>query len=381
MCKKVIVFFACSHIFLIFVHDIIIEIREVKVLFDHQIFCFRYGGASKYFAMLMNAMPREEWESTALMPTNEYAREKKLFPTYRYRFKGQGLLADYLNRPYTNNKLSKGNYDVFHQTNFGTYCLKSLGDKPMVTTYHDSNLSTIDPHPKIVAQQKASLERADAIICVSNNTKKDMLQLFDVDERKVHVVYHGIELPNMASLVPDRLFNFPYLLFVGRRSEYKNFTRFIQAFSMISASYPELHVICTSQAFSKEENSLFSSLGIQTKVHTVNATEQDMKRLYRDAIMLVFPSLYEGFGMPILEAWSCGCPVALSDASCFPEIAGDAGCYFNPVDVEDMARCMMKVVDDCELRCQLIDKGTQRVANFSWEATAKAHLNIYKELL
>ena len=100
----------------------------MKILFDHQIFCFRYGGASKYFAMLMNAMPHDSWETTSLMPTNEYVKEKRLFQTFKYRFKGQGKLADYLNRPYTNYRLSRGDFDVFHQTNFGTYCLKSLGN-------------------------------------------------------------------------------------------------------------------------------------------------------------------------------------------------------------------------------------------------------------
>ena len=353
----------------------------MKILFDHQIFCFRYGGASKYFAMLMNAMPHDSWETTSLMPTNEYVKEKKLFQTFKYRFKGQGKLADYLNRPYTNYRLSRGDFDVFHQTNFGTYCLKSLGNKPMVTTYHDSNLSTIDPHPEIVNHQKISLKRADAIICVSNNTRKDMLNMFDLDERKVHVVYHGIELPDLSLLESKRLYEFPYILYVGRRSEYKNFYRFVKAFSVISEIHPEIHLVCTSQMFSKSELNLFMNFKLANKVHSINATEQDMKRLYRDAELFVFPSLYEGFGMPILESWSCGYPVALSDASCFPEIAEDAGLYFNPTDVDEMTNCILKVIESNDLRLQLIQKGRKRVSKFSWQSTAHAHMKIYESLI
>lgn len=353
----------------------------MKVLYDHQVFCFRYGGASKYFAMLIDALPKGSWETTSLMATNEYVREKKLFSTYKYRMKGQGVLADYINRPYTNYKLRHGDYDVFHQTNFGTYCLKALGNKPMVVTYHDSNLSLRDPHPEMVIKQRASLERADAIVCVSKNTKDDLMQLFSVDEKKVYVIYHGIEIPDMASLSPERMFDFPYVLYVGRRSAYKNFKAMAEAFSLVAEKYKDVHLVCTSQAFTNEEKSLFSRLGILENVYAICADESDMQRLYRDAQMFVFPSLYEGFGMPILEAWSCGCPVVLSDASCFPEIAGDAGLYFNPSDIGEMASCIEKVLTDNDLRQELRRRGDERVRLFSWQATADAHLKVYQGLL
>lgn len=353
----------------------------MKVLFDHQIFCFRYGGAAKYFAMLMNELPSGSWDTTALFPMNEYVKSKNLFHTNKSYFKGQALLSDYINRPYTNYVLSKRNFDVFHQTNFGTYCLKSLGLKPMVTTYHDSNLSTIDPHPQIVARQKVSLERADAVICVSHNTKKDMLELFNLDEKKVHVVYHGIEIPESSTFNAEKVFPFPYILYVGRRSAYKNFTRLVKAFSVVHEKYHDIHLVCTSQPFSKEENLLFHEYKLNGFVHNIGADESQMKQLYRDALFFVFPSLYEGFGMPILEAWSCGCPVVLSNASCFPEIAGDAAIYFDPENIEGMTDSMLCVIDNSESRRKLVERGFHRVSQFSWEKTAKCHLDIYKSLI
>jgi len=353
----------------------------MKVLFDHQIFYYQYGGASKYFAMLLNAMPRDSWETTALFACNEYVRDKHLFRTLRNRFRGQSVVAEYLNRPYTQYVLTKGEYDIFHQTNFGTYCLKNLGNKPMVTTYHDANLSTIDPHPEIVQRQKISLNRADAVVCVSNNTKNDLLKLFDIDERKVRVIYHGIEISDNSNLTPCRLFSFPYILYVGRRSEYKNFVRLLKAFLLIRIKYPDVHLVCTSQKFSLEEQENFHQLGLDGYIHSILADEQQMKQLYRDALLFVFPSLYEGFGMPILEAWAINCPVALSKASSFPEIAGSAAAFFNPLDVDEIADVLCKIIDDEDFRNELVQKGCDRVRTFSWAKTAEAHMKLYHELL
>ena len=353
----------------------------MKILFDHQQFYFTYGGASKYFTMLIDALPQECWATTTLLCSNEYVRSKELWHTIPYYFRGQTRLLERMNRPYTNYLLRHQNFDVFHQTNFGTYCFNALGTKPMVTTYHDINLSTIDPHPEIVERQKRSLERADAIICVSENTKEGMLKYFDVDERKVHVVYHGIELPNRQILPQHRIFDFRYVLYVGLRSAYKNFDRFVQAFALLRQQHPELHLICTAPAFSPQEIERFRQLEITDCTHALPATEEQMSCLYRDAEVFAFPSLYEGFGMPILEAWSLECPVVLSHASCFPEIAGDAGVYFNPESAEDICNALQHVIEDTTLRHNLIQRGNERIKAFSWQRCAEEHMRVYRSLL
>lgn len=353
----------------------------MKVLFDHQIFSFRYGGASKYFAMLMSSLPSDSWSATSLFSSNEYVRAKHLFRTYRYMFRGQTQVTDLLNMPYTHYRLRRRDYDVYHQTNFGTSFIGDIGTKPMVTTYHDSNLSTIDPHPEIVAKQRKSLQRSDAIIAVSQNTKNDLLQLFDVDEEKVHVIYHGIELPELDTLPKERIVEHPYILYVGRRSEYKNFWRFAEAFSHVHIKYPDVHLVCTSEAFSAQESERLVGLGIWGAVHHIGADEATMQRLYRDALLFVFPSLYEGFGMPILESWSCGCPVALSSASCFPEIAMDAGVYFDPNDDESIADCMSRLLGDEALLRSYAAKGRERVKLFSWQKCATEHMKVYQSII
>lgn len=353
----------------------------MKVLFDHQIFSYVYGGASKYFTMLLKYLPRECWDTTTLLTSNEYVRAEKLMPfTLKKYFRGQTVLQEYLNRPYSNFMIKKKCYDIFHQTNFGTYCLDKIGSKPMVTTYHDANLSTIDPHPELVEQQRVSLERADSVIVVSENTKKDLLQLFKVDEAKVSVIYHGIEIPDLSKLNHERIVERPYILYVGRRTFYKNFDNFVKACSLVISKFSDIQVVCTSSCFSNKEYSKFKSLGIEDNMKAICCDEADMVRLYRDAIAFVFPSFYEGFGMPILESWSCNCPVVLSTASCFPEIAADAGLYFAPDSVDEMFSQIMKVIEDDALKETLRQRGTERLKKFSWERCANEHLKVYQSL-
>ena len=353
----------------------------MKVLFDHQIFNYVYGGASKYFVMLLNSLPKELWSTSTLFSSNEYVKDTKLMRYIPKMFKGQTVLMEWLNRPYTRSLLNRGNYDLFHQTNFGTYCLNDIGKKPMVTTFHDSNLLTIDPHPHIVEQQRRSLNRANAIVCVSENTKRDLLLNFDVDEDKIHVIYHGIVVPNIDALPKTSIVNSPYILYVGRRSKYKNFTRLVKVFSRLKLEYVDMKLVCTAEPFSNEENAMFEQLHITNSIIHIAATEQMMNILYRDALFLVFPSLYEGFGMPILEAWSCNCAVALSDTSCFPEIADTAGLYFDPHSDDDMYIKLKQLIDDKALRLELIKRGRCRLKMFSWERCAQEHYKLYKSLL
>lgn len=357
----------------------------MKVLLDHQLFSYqRYGGASKYFCELLYHLPQDIWETTTLFSNNEYVRQLKLFKSIRIPgsfFRGQGRIMNELNKPYSFYRLlQRDKYDIFHQTHFETYCLPAIGNKPMVTTFHDVNFSTFNYNKVLVRLQRKSLDRADKIVAVSINTKNDLISYLNIDERKIEVIYHGIELKN-RSYSSERYTERPYILYVGTRNENKNFSKFIQAFALLNGKYPELRLVCTSLAFSSEELSFFHRLGVDKAVMHVSADEDLMYRLYRDAELFVFPSLYEGFGLPILEAMAAHCPVVLSDASCFPEIAKDAGAYFDPYDIDSIFGMMDKIITDSTYRKELIEKGNARVTDFSWEICAQKHLELYKALL
>lgn len=356
----------------------------MKVLFDHQLFAYqRYGGASKYFAMLLAHMPEGSWDTTTLFSNNEYVRALDLFKVRHFLngfyFRGQGRIMNEFNKPYSLMRLRRKDYDVFHQTHFEPYCLKAIGDKPMVTTFHDINFATLNPNPRIVEQQKKSLARADKIIAVSKNTKKDVIEMFNLDSDKVEVVYHGIEKPHYSD--DRKILDFPYVLYVGSRENHKNFKRFVDAFAVFHKKFPEIHLVCTRQPFNAVESQRLEMLGLLGCSHFISAREDVMNKLYRDAVMFVFPSLYEGFGMPILEAMVNNCPVVLADASCFPEIAADSALYFDPESIEDMSEKLIAVAQDSELRRDLINKGADRVKLFSWDNCAKGHMKVYESLI
>lgn len=351
----------------------------MKILFDHKLFYQVYGGASKYFVMMMNSLPEGSWDTTSLLSCNEYARAKNITRTFPKTFPCQARILEHLNRPYTSRVISKGNFDVLHQTDFDNYFYSKLGNKPLVMTYHDANMSTFNPHPEIVAMQRKAIDRADAIIAVSENTKRDLIDIFHVDEKKVHVIYHGIEIPEGE--YSRQIIDAPYILYVGVRAKYKNFDRLIEAFSLYHRTFPDVKLVCTSMPFSKQEKEKFAELNIGDSVVHISADEDTMNCLYHNALFFIYPSVYEGFGMPILEAWANHCPVALANASCFPEICSDAGLYFNPESIDDMKEAMTRLTENESLRAELSAKGWERVKKFSWQHCADEHFKVYQSLL
>lgn len=367
----------------------------MKVLFDHQIFSIqRFGGASRYFTELLKRLPRDEWATTTRLSNNIHFAEAQLTnywnPFPGTCFKGKAILLDYLNRPFTLNKLKNGNYDVFHQTHFGDWCLKHLpSDKKMVMTFHDMNHARFTAMYKqqfrvdaetVMSLQRQSVKRSDRIIAVSQYTKDDLVNMWNVDPRKVTVIHHGIEINDHEHLEKKRVIDYPYILYVGERFFYKNFERFVEAMGLLLSKHPMLRVVCTGRTFNVEEQTLLREKGILERTIQISADENTLKRLYRDAEAFVFPSLSEGFGMPILEAMNQGCPVALSQASCFPEVAGGAGVYFDPYQAEDMSTTVEQLLNDTTFRNQKIELGYKQLEQFSWKKTADKHRALYFEL-
>ena len=357
----------------------------MKILFDHQLFSWqRYGGASKYFSMLLNYLPKDMWETTTIFSNNSYVEALDLFPHHnflkRFYFKGQGRIMHELNKKHTCKIIAKGNFDIYHQTHFDPFSIPYLGNKPMVTTFHDINFSTLNPDPKVEKWQEISLNRANKIIAISKNTKKDLINLFNIPENKISVIYHGIDT-NSYRLIQPKPFSFPYILYVGSRSNHKNFISLLNALPNILKGHSDLKLVCTWKDFTSNEKKLFLNKNLNDHIIHISANESQMRQLYQHAEVFVFPSLYEGFGMPILEAMAANCPVALSNASCFPEIAQDAAVYFDPHQPDDIANAVINILDSSDLRKDIIAKGFKRVKDFSWEECAKQHLAVYNSLL
>ena len=361
----------------------------MNVLFDHQIFTLqKFGGISRYFVEIMKRMPDDiNVNNSTLLSDNFFLktdayRERKTFsiPLLKKRTKTELYLK--VNDWKTLHDLREKKSDLFHPTYFNPYFLKAL-KTPYVMTVHDMIYERFpdlfDKSDPTIAQKKETITRADKIIAISECTKKDVMDIYGIPAERIEVIYHGHSIdPKVEQPVkglPEH-----YLLYVGQRFHYKNFNRFLQAFAQIHAQYPEMHLICTGKKFSRNETELISRLGLSGYVSCRFVNDKELAYLYSHALCFVFPSLYEGFGIPILEAYESKCPVALSNASCFPEIAGDAARYFDPYDIDSMAATISEILSDARLRSEMIDKGLHRVKGFSWEKTALQTAALYRSM-
>ena len=169
--------------------------------------------------------------------------------------------------------------------------------------------------------------KANRVIAISEYTKKDIIEILKINPEKIDVIYHGTSL--RASQEHNLSLPEKYILFVGDRTFYKNFQLLLEAFSIVHQKNQYLHLVCTGKPFSDSELQQISNLKIASNTRQITINDKDMSELYSRALLFVFPSYYEGFGIPILEAYACNCPVALSNATCFPEIAGNAGASFH----------------------------------------------------
>lgn len=278
--------------------------------------------------------------------------------------------------------------DLIHPSHTNaTEILPHVGDTPLVITVHDmthelfpGNFASGDPTSR---RKRLFAERADRIIAISRKTKEDLVELFHLNPDKVDVIHHGNSL-TLPSDYASRPMSHPeqYILFVGKRSGYKNFSAFAEAFAVVSQRNPDIRLVCAGGgAFSREEGAVLAHLGIADKTSQVYVSDEELAILYNRSIAFVYPSLYEGFGLPILEAYACQAPVLCSHASCFPEVAGKGALYFEPDSIDSMVEAMTAVIQSPALSCRLKAAGAVRLADFSWEKTAQLTLESYQRAL
>ena len=240
-----------------------------------------------------------------------------------------------------------------------------------------------------IFQRKQSINRADAIICISQNTKKDLLALYPDLTTHPHIyavplgtslrvnsiqnTAMSIRLTELIKLVQSR-----YILFVGTRTHYKNFSCALQGFAESSLPRSKYSFICTGPSFTEADHALVQKFGIQDKVFLLEfATTDELIGLYKNALALVYPSFYEGFGLPLLEAINCGCPTIAANTSSLPEVVGDAGILIDPKDAGTISTALEQLLDPAT-REEYRKQGFVQAASFSWEKTAQKHIEIYK---
>ena len=362
----------------------------MRILYDHQMFLLqKYGGISKYYCELIKNLPQGiEYQLSVLLSNNSYLHEdaeifkkRNIFIPNR-QFKGKRFIKrslNSINQFYSNLNLSANNFDLFHPTFYNPYFLSRL-TKPYVITVHDliAFNDTSYAHDPIRTEMEKVIQNATRIISISKNTKKDLVEILNIDPEKIDVVYHGY---NQSIITGKRNIYGQYILFVGRREGYKNFKTFAKAISRLLIKERSLQLICVGEPFDREDILLLKGLKIFRQTMALNVSEAGLSNLYSNALVFVYPSLYEGFGMPILEAFANDCPLCLSNSSSFPEIAADAACYFDPHDKESIVTAIETVIYDQQFSNNLIEAGRKRLQNFSWIKTAKETVNCYEKAL
>lgn len=366
----------------------------MKILYDHQIFSTqKFGGISRYFYELISEFSKQkdiECEISLLVSNNHYISDKKFVKYINFlpniHFRGKGRVSNLVNKAYSILKIKEQQFNVFHPTYYNTYFLRYLNSKPFVLTVydmiHEKFRYMFNKNDKTSEYKRLLVEKATKIIAISQSTKNDLIEIFKTDESKIEIVYLGNSM--LSSIFNTVNFKIPkrYIVFVGNRQGYKNFERFIKSVSYILRKDNDLFVVCAGGGkFNDKEIQLFRDLVIERQILQYNLDDESLAYLYKNALCFVFPSLYEGFGIPLLESFACGCPVVCSNISSLPEIAGDAAYYFDPYSEESIKHAIMKVMNDTKLRKNLIDRGYNQLKKFSWKQTAEQTKKIYESIL
>jgi glycosyltransferase involved in cell wall biosynthesis len=285
-----------------------------------------------------------------------------------------------------------GQLDLVHAP---TFAIPAKGSAKLVVTVHDLaflkfpefyTARSLKFHQR---SARIAASEADLLIAVSNSTKEDIISLLSVDEKRVKVIYEGVEIDKSLLDKKQQVLlglgvQKPYILFVGTLEPRKNLVRLLQAFAALKRMTDLEHrlVIVGPKGWLYEE--VFRELEDKDLKESVLLTDlvsdAELSVIMNQADLFVYPSLYEGFGLPPLEAMACGTPVLTSNLSSLPEVTGDAAILINPYDIDQMASAMINILEDEELKGRLAKKGMQRAAMFSWEKMARETLEAYSGL-
>lgn len=380
---------------------------RMRVLYDDAAFNQPYGGVTKYFVELIKNLPDGCSADLAVRTTQNFFLQKPPFnfrkATHtqwnfwpRLNFRGKWLIyrflaqtlriipsCEYENRRLFVKKLKAGNFDVLHITDPHKYTFEwahVVGQKPIVMTVHDL-IPDMNPRNVRIRRNRAkALRLVDRIIAVSKNTKQDIVKMYGINPEKISVVYHGADdLPKNVAMTPYR--DMKYLLYVGGRRGYKNFSFFAHVVAQLMKVRPDLNLVCTGGELSASESKPFLEMGVMDRVHAQYVKQSDFASLYANALAFIYPSKYEGFGIPIVDAFSAGCPVILARSSCFPEVGGDAALYFGVNSEDELRACICNVIDHPEVRGRMIACGKIRSKNFTWRHCAESTAQVYCSVL
>lgn len=366
----------------------------MRILYDGQVYAGqRTGGINKYFNNIISRLP--ESFSPNLTIAAKYQDSEIIYPAHpnlktfkyaRFGFK-PGRLSYWLEKYYFRFITNLYDFDVFHPTYYSLLTQQDVSKHkfPVVITVWDMIdeifSEQLDPYGILRKQKQKAIVAAQAVICISENTKKDLIERYSLPKDKINVTYLAADIDASISYgsepVPDR----PYYLYVGARTSYKNFDGLLLAFVKVVSVQPDLMLCVVGPPINQAEAKLIDELKLGNHiVHYEYAADTHLAKLYRCSVALVYPSKYEGFGIPPLEAMSCKTAVVASNCSSIPEVVGEAGLLFDPNSASELADILLFLLDNPTERDRLIAKGCQRAKAFSWEKTVAQTLDVYRSV-
>ena len=289
---------------------------------------------------------------------------------------------------------NNGRPHIFHSTYYTRPLQNSM---KIVTTVYDfvfENISSMNQH-SFIHHKKAFIEEADAVIAISNATKNDILKYTDCHENKIEVIYPGLDqIYAQKKLDSSRVLEFksqygikrPYWLYVGRMNHtniYKNFNTVLKGWALFSkkTDIESLLVIITRDNLEPSHIEYIKKQGLSDRVIILqNISNKELRIAYHGAIAFIFPSLAEGFGIPIIEAMACHTPMIVSDIPVFREIASDAALFFNPLDVLALSDAMVNILNKAVAE-KTVENGKRKLATFSWANSSNQLANVYRKLI
>ncbi len=358
----------------------------MKIFFDHQIFNLqKFGGVSNYIVNLAKILNlKNETLIISLFYKNYYLR-KMGFGRKVFFYNKMGFLHKYvskINKSYFEYYSKKNCPDIIHYTYFNEKIFYNLKAKKVITEYDLIKEKFYkDDYKDQIEFKKRLFKTLDHVICISDNTKKDLQDEYDIDSHKISVIKLAVD--KNKNYKSKNLNIRPFLLFVGNRNRYKNFINAIKAYSSSSKLKRDFDFVCFGGGdFTKSEKNLFKELKVdRNKIHFFDGDEEDLNFFYHRSRLFIFPSLYEGFGLPLLESMNMECPVICSNTSCFSEIAGNAAIFFDPTSVDSIKSQIEKTIYDDELLIDLKKKGNKNLSKFSWENCALETEQLYKKII
>lgn len=365
----------------------------MRILYDGLIYSSQStGGINRYFNNIISRLPSHWTPSLAVRSCDNIRypchprfrllrhRPLRVFPKTRVFY----WLDKYYFQPFR----LRTHPHIFHPTYYYLLNHQQLDAYkcPIVLTVWDMIneifSEQLDPTGHYARMKKKALFSAQALICISENTKKDLLERYALPEDTISVIHLASEIDESYSYGPELIPDAPYYLYVGSRAPYKNFQGALKALAKAVSVRSDVRLCVVGRPFSREEEILIHSLKLDSSIlHYGLSDDRHLAKLYRNSLALIYPSFYEGFGIPPLEAMSCGTVVVASHSSSLPEVVGDGGILFDPRRHDDLADILLFLLDNPSKRDHFIAKGKQQAQKFSWEHTVSQTLDVYQSLI